>query len=329
MKELVSLIIPAYEIESQIEKCLESIKCQTYKNLEIIVVDDGSKDNTGNLCDKLAAKDCRVLVVHQDNCGAAEARNTGMALARGEYVCFVDGDDFLEPGYVESLIMQMQIPGVQMAVCSFQEEYEDGRHPRVLGNTQGIREAEKVLPMIFFHDEVGRSLWNKMFVRSVIQENNLFFQGEYLVGEDMLFLIQYLMKISRVAITDKVGYHYLWREGSAMQKRQWNSSYYKNRTSWIKALKAAEMLLHDQTEQQNIFQAYKLLVYYRILCESSSFQGNSQKKRDFEHALLGYVRKHGMSALLSKRLTFKTAIGVLLCCISPKLQVELAKIGRH
>lgn len=329
MKELVSLIIPAYEIESQIEKCLASIKCQTYQNLEIIVVDDGSKDNTGNLCDEIAEKDRRILVVHQNNCGAAEARNVGMALARGKYVCFVDGDDFLEPDYVESLLLQIQFPGAQMAVCGYQEEYEDGRRPRVLGNTQGLWEAEKVLGMIFFHDEVGRSLWNKMFVRTVIQENNISFQGEYLVGEDMLFLIQYLMKISRVAITEKVGYHYLWREGSAMQKKQWDSAYYRNRISWIKALKAAEMLLHDQTGQRGIFRTYKLLVYYRILCESTGFQGNSQKKRDFEHALLSYVRRHGMGALFSKRLTCKTAAGVLLCCISPKLQVGLAKVGRR
>ena len=329
MKDLVSLIIPAYGIELQIEKCLKSIRNQTYRNLEIIVVDDGSEDNTGNLCDEMAEKDSRILEVHQDNRGAAEARNTGMAMAHGKYVCFVDGDDFLTPDYVESLYLQIQISGVQMAVCGYQEEYEDGREPRVLGNTQEIQDAEKVLEMIFFHDEVGRSLWNKMFVSAVIQESNIFFQGEYLVGEDMLFLIQYLMKISRVAFTERVGYHYLWREGSAMQKKQWNSAYYKNRRSWIKALKAAEMLLYGQTALQNIFQSYKLLVYYRILCESTGFQGNSEKKRDFEHVLLNYVRRHGMSALLSKNLTCRTAIGVLLCCISPKLQVGLAKIGRH
>lgn len=328
MNELITLIVPAYNIELWIENCLYSIKNQTYRKLEIIVINDGSTDKTGKICDQIAEMDDRIYVIHQENYGVGEARNIGIQLSHGKYICFVDGDDYLEPNYVDMLYQNIRIYDAQMSICDYQEEYENGKLRRRLISDKKIGDANNILNDLFFHDEIGRCLWNKMLIGTVIKENNILFQKEYLVGEDMQFLINYLKNISRVVFTNHIGYHYLWRDGSAMKKQQWNKDYYNNRISWIKAIKAIEKNLNDQKKVRNIFHHYKTLVYYRILCESTSFQANSKRKEYLEDILLHYVRKNGVQLIFSKMLTYKTAIGVFLCCISPKIQVKMAKIGR-
>lgn len=329
MNELISIVIPAYEVAPWIAKCLDSIRKQTYQNLEVIVIDDGSADGTGKLCEEIAQWDTRISVIRQSNQGVSAARNRGLSLAHGKYICFVDGDDFLNPGYIQTLYSSMQIPDVQMAVCGFQEDEENGQIRRVLKPSPDVLDADKLLSMIFFHDEIGRSLWNKMLVRKIIADNKILFSGKYLVGEDMLFLIRYLQKAHHISISNTIGYHYLWRKGSAMQKQKWDACYYRSRRSWIEALKSAEKLLHKQKEALNQLHFYQILVYYRILCESASLTGNSKKKSNMEHLLHSYVRKYGLQTILSGNLEFHTAAGMFLCWISPRLQVSLAKAGRH
>lgn len=332
MEKLISIIIPAYNVETWIEKCIDTVRSQTYRNLEIIIIDDGSKDGTGSLCEGLADQDERITLLHQENKGVSEARNQGIKHSNGEYVCFVDADDYISADYVKMLYNSILETDAQMSVCGYVEENEKRMERRVLKGNSGVQKSEAILESLFFHDEIGHSLWNKMLDNRLIKEESLLFAPDFLVGEDMLFLIQYLKRIERVAIIDGIGYHYLLREQSAMQKKYWDNSYYKNRVSWLNALNAVESVLKDGSVCCiKTFYRYKLLVYYRILCESHSLGGENedQNRNDLEKKLSIYVRKYGVRAALSGSIPFTTAVGILLCCISPELQVLIARMRRH
>lgn len=329
MQDLISVIIPAYNIESWIGRCLDSIINQSYSNLQIIVVNDGSSDSTGMILNTYASKDSRIKVIHQENQGVSSARNAGMGEAKGSYICFVDGDDWVAADYIEALHTAFKCSNIQMTVCGFIEEDEKGQFIQLRKNQDQRKKSKETLEQIFFAEEIGRSLWNKMFLREIIESKQLRFSSQYQVGEDMLFLIKYLLCIDTVKCIENIGYHYLWRVGSAMNKRQWDERYDRSRNSWLRVLEEIEALLRSQSDEcRRNLQMYRRLVQYRILCESISLLGNAQKKRELEQTLLHEVRKCGATMLCSDKLSMKTKIGVILCCISPRLQVKVAHMRK-
>ena len=126
-KPLISVIIPIYKAEKYIEKCVKQIMAQTYNNLEIILVDDGSPDKCGMICDELARTDARIYVIHKENGGAATARNAGLDVMKGHYVAFVDADDYMEDNYIEVLYRTLYENNAQVSICSFKTVDEDGK----------------------------------------------------------------------------------------------------------------------------------------------------------------------------------------------------------
>lgn len=120
MEKLVSIIVPVYNREAYVEQCINSLINQTYKNIEIIVVDDGSTDRSGEICETFASEDVRVKVVHQENGGVSHARNVGVSHAQGEYISFVDSDDYVTPEYVEYLLGLLETKGAELACCNFE-----------------------------------------------------------------------------------------------------------------------------------------------------------------------------------------------------------------
>lgn len=329
MQDLISVIIPAYNIEQWIGRCLDSLINQSYSNIQIIVVNDGSTDSTGAVIEFYQNKDSRINVIHQRNQGVSAARNTGLRDVKGAYICFVDGDDWVARDYIENLYSCFAKSETQLAICGFVEEDENGKQIHLRNNHAQTKKTEEILEQLFFTEEIGRSLWNKMFVRETIEVNNLRFSSQYQVGEDMLFLIKYLLCIKNVQIAEGIGYHYLWRAGSAMNKRQWDERYDRSRRSWLEALTEVERLLKNQSPRcKKNLQTYRQLVQYRILCESVSLSGNDQNKIKLERTLLKKVRRHGLAMLYSNQLPPKTKIGVLLCCVSPRLQVRIAQMRK-
>lgn len=124
-KPLVSVIVPVYKVEDYLDKCVKSIVAQTYENLEIILVDDGSPDNCPSMCDSWAQKDSRIKVIHKENGGVSSARNSALDAAAGDYICFVDSDDFIEPNAVGYMLEN--IGDADVIQCSFSYDYLDGR----------------------------------------------------------------------------------------------------------------------------------------------------------------------------------------------------------
>ena len=159
MSELISVIIPIYKVEDYLDECISSVVNQTHKNLEIILVDDGSPDNCGMMCDEWAKKDDRIKVVHKSNGGLSDARNAGLNIAVGEYIAFIDSDDFIMPNMFEELYSAFDTPEIDIVACGITNH--DGQKQTVWGCYNYIGNAEQILAMLY-NDFFGvLSFWNQ------------------------------------------------------------------------------------------------------------------------------------------------------------------------
>ena len=200
--KLLSIIVPVYNVKPYLKKCVESIINQTYTNLQIILVDDGSTDGSQNICDEFAQKDSRIVVIHKENGGLSTARNMGMDKAKGEYIAFVDSDDWLEPNMYEALISQLEKHEADIVACSFYECKGDEK--KAVGDSKNIRVIDT--EEIFINKNQLRFLvWNKVFRRSFVEEMR-FVPGQ--VYEDFHFCRQVFLKTKRLVYLDVPFYNY-------------------------------------------------------------------------------------------------------------------------
>lgn len=209
---VISVIVPVYKVEPYLRKCLDSIVGQTYPNLEIILVDDESPDRCGEICDEYAAKDPRVRVIHQKKIGVSAARNAGLDLAGGDYLMFVDSDDWLERDACETVLAIAQAQGADMVCYGYNEVKPSGVTPRLVCASSDVVEKETFLKNIIW----GRSLirdycWNK-FVARKLYDGIRFPKGR--VYEDVGTVYKTVHRAEKIYMTDQVLYNYLTRKGS-------------------------------------------------------------------------------------------------------------------
>lgn len=217
MAKLVSVIIPAYNIELYIEKCLRSILHQTHSNLEIIVINDGSTDRTATICEKVAKTDNRIIFVNQDNKGVSVARNTGLEKATGELISFIDGDDYIDSDMYENLVnIYMNYPSCSLAVCSFYKDSIEIKNP-YKDKLSEFNKVETVREMLNPYGFRGY-LWNKLFKSEIVKSNRIRFNEAISYCEDALFCHEYAKHIEKTFFINKAGYHYVTRRmGSATE----------------------------------------------------------------------------------------------------------------
>ena len=204
---MISVIVPVYNVEKYIRNCLDSIINQTYKDLEIILVDDGSTDNSGAICDEYAQKDSRIKVIHKQNGGQSSARNVGLKNATGEFIGFVDSDDTIELNAYEKLVFA--IDGVDLAICGHSVVNDNG-------TTTNSKGKEKVLDYDDLWKEIfGRlnnAVWNKLFCKELL--DGIEFNQNFAHGEDLIFNILYLQKAKSGRFIDMPLYNYYKRGGA-------------------------------------------------------------------------------------------------------------------
>lgn len=211
---LVSVIVPIYKVEAFLNKCIQSIVGQTYADLEIILVDDGSPDSCPRMCDDWAAKDRRIKVIHKENGGLSDARNAGLAIATGEYISFIDSDDWIEPDFLQVLLDAMGQTGADIADCATRLVSEDGKGLSVRGaNEDETLDTVSALVRLVKEDRVYQTVWNKLYRRAVIGDIR-FEKGKY--NEDDYFTYQVFDRAKKVAVVAKPLYNYLQRAGSIM-----------------------------------------------------------------------------------------------------------------
>ena len=210
-KALISIIIPVYKVEIYLEKCIQSVINQTYENLQIILVDDGSPDNCGKICDEYAKKDHRIEVIHKSNGGLSDARNKGLEIAKGEYIGFVDSDDYIEADMYEVLYNLLKQYNADVSICNF---YTVSQGKISIKNADnGINEYNRIeiLKEILLDKNIQSYAWNKLY------KKELFDEIKYPIGkkyEDIGTTFYLLEKCNKVVVTGKSEYYYINRQDS-------------------------------------------------------------------------------------------------------------------
>ena len=220
---LISVIIPVYNVKAYMECCMESILRQTYEDLQIIMVDDGSTDGSGQLCDYYAQKDHRIQVIHKENGGLVSARKAGLMLAKGEYISYVDSDDWLDlEAYQKLTELKTQADIIAFAG---REEYGDGIEQGIKKNTvkEGLYETNEALQELyhcmmatenFYENGILTYLWSKLFKRDLLYENQMTVPDDVSYGEDAACVYPCLLKARSILITNMPLYHYRIRSDS-------------------------------------------------------------------------------------------------------------------
>lgn len=214
MEELISIIVPIYKSEKYLSLCLDSLLAQTYQNLQIILVDDGSPDGSPNICDLYAKKDKRIQIIHQSNLGISAARNAGLDIATGDYIGFVDSDDWVEPEMFEALISLAKKYNTQIAMCGYKVDTEK-RFIDEKGQ-EGVYHTFDALEHIIKLGEFNGYLWNKLFDASLFR--GLRFESNISYCEDLLICVQCFMHVDTISFSTYPYYHYCPNENSLTKK---------------------------------------------------------------------------------------------------------------
>lgn len=204
---LISVIVPVYNAEKFLHYCIDSILNQIFNDFELILVDDGSTDNSGKICDEYAGKDARAKVIHKQNGGVSSARNAGIEAAKGEYICFVDSDDYLEKDYLFSLYNGYD-DCVDLVLCGYNSINKDKVCNTVVfsNNDEDVLSRNDVMPL--FQKVMISAPWCKLFKRKIVTENNVIFPADMSLGEDMIFNFTYLDYVKKFKVINKPLYNY-------------------------------------------------------------------------------------------------------------------------
>ncbi len=215
MNDLISIIVPVYNVEKYLDRCVESIVNQTYTNIEIILVDDGSPDNCPTICDEWAKKDNRIRVIHKANGGLSDARNAGLAVASGEYIAFVDSDDWIDTQMYKVLYESIINTKSDIASCGARRVWLDGRPAcELIKDTNDcVLEREDAMKALISSNGLIQVVWNKLYKRNVVEGI------QYPVGlihEDEFWSWRVISRANRIVILKESFYNYLQRDDSIM-----------------------------------------------------------------------------------------------------------------
>ena len=221
-EKLISVIVPVYRVEKYLDRCIKNILSQTYRNLEIILVDDGSPDECGKICDRYAGLDHRITVIHQKNSGSSGARNAGLGIAHGKYICFVDSDDGIDSKMIETLYRAISRRNDDLALCGHQQVKGNIAPQAFQPDSARIRymTSDELWQEVF--SRMNNAVWNKLYRRDLI--GNLRFPVGVIHGEDLIFNLEYLIRCDSAVLIDAPLYHYYMRQGSVT-----NSFFNENR----------------------------------------------------------------------------------------------------
>lgn len=232
MKPLVSIVVPIYNVEKYLVKCIDSILGQSYRNLEVILVDDGSPDNSGKICDNYSSEDSRIRVIHQVNGGLSNARNSGLKVATGDYVCFFDSDDYIEKNLIELCVERINNSKPEVIVWGYYYDTEDGSgvvrssediSPQLKGN----HKREEIGAIEISDHEIGLLgyAWNKLYKTSYLRENKFVFEDGLSLIEDIIFNSQVVSGSKIISFINIPLTHYMQRNRETLGNKFYSNYY--------------------------------------------------------------------------------------------------------
>ena len=249
MRDLISIIIPVYNVEKYLDKCVESIVNQTYQNLEILLIDDGSTDHSGEKCDEWTKKDKRIKVIHKENEGVSSARNRGLREATGEYIGFVDSDDYIEKDMYEIMLKEMKKDTIEFVMCDFYMVTTEDEIQKSDSGEYSIEVMSKKQLIEKFYP--AASIWKCLFVRE--QLKNIKFNENMNISEDLKFICDYVLtncENNSIFIKRKL-YYYVRRENSITQTKESKQEQLKLYCGFIENRNQVMKLLMDNNLEKN------------------------------------------------------------------------------
>jgi len=320
----VSIIVPIYKVEDYLKRCVDSITNQTYKNLEIVLVDDGSPDNCPAICDELEKTDERIKVVHKENGGLSDARNAGMDVSTGDYIGFVDSDDYIDADMFEILVDAIEEHDADISCCRYTRIWDDGKVEKV-GNDDSVNVYEGLdgLKEYLYARTVDPFAWNKLFKAEQLgnlkypDKNVRFIKG--ILGEDNPFNIELLKTTKRLVVVGKSKYNYLQaREGaitnSAVSQKKIDSVFF-----WDTVSKDCKENYPELLEYAVRRQALFYVGLFNRIYEDESYKAERAVIREFARENLSII-KH------SKICENSVKLSVLFVAKCPKLYVLIMRI---
>lgn len=316
MDELISVIVPVYNVEQYLEKCVDSIINQTYKNLEIILIDDGSTDSSGQLCDHLAQKDSRIVVYHKENGGVSSARNLGLDKAQGDYIGFIDSDDYIDPDMYEFLYNDLKKYNVDISMCDLYHVYANKKDEQVDVIERYIINASDAINLVLNGKFSAVTPGNKLY------KKNLFYEVRYdlniSVAEDALMIIKLLGKSGLLSISTEKKYYYYHRSNSL------TTSPFSEKT--LDVITVYQRVLEIVKENNpNIIDSAKYRVFWAYFYVLDSLCV-SDVRRDYDtlvEQLLSELKSNAMFILTSANFTYKRKILFLSLLISERLYSKI------
>lgn len=320
---LLSIIVPVYNIMEYLPRCVDSIRRQTYRNLEIILVDDGSTDNSGALAEKMALEDRRIKVLHKENGGSSSARNLGISVAQGDYIGFVDSDDYIEPEMYERLLSVALEENLLMVQTSRDEIDEQGNQmPDVCipPEKPELWECGHFMRELLLH-RGDCSFCTKLVHRSLLKEER-FPEGE--LNEDFHLLVRLLPKVPAVAILPEQDYHVFYRYGSNTRTRKENEFPRVFTDIVNNADRVCEIVEKEYPEL--IQEAMRFSLFQRLDYMLHIPVSMMNKQNAFYMQVKKYLKKHRIDALRSPYLSEKNKVYLLLLGTAPKFVRKVHKM---
>ena len=315
MKEnLVSIIIPVYNVEDYLKRCVDSIIGQTYKNIEIILIDDGSTDKSGNICDDYLKADKRIKVIHKKNGGLSDARNFGLNISQGDYVCFVDSDDFVSELYVEKLLENSLRTGADVCACNFYYIDEFNKKWIKAEKQEKIYKSDEAIKDIFtVKQNTEVMVWNKIYKKELFDKNDIKFPvGK--IHEDNFTTYKIYDKANYVSLINDKLYYYYQRSDSIMGK-----AFNKKRFDILIALKEIKKYFSKDNRLQKEVQCNELLINISLL--NNMIKANYSKKMQLK--IKNSIVQEKKSYLKNNLIPFSKKIMIMILSINYNLYSKL------
>ena len=315
----ISLIIPIYNAANYIDQTLKCVISQTiFDKMEIILVNDGSKDGSREICEKYTKDYSNILLINQENEGVSEARNTGLNKATGKYITFLDADDYVEFDLYEKELSLIKKSGADVAIVDFKKVHRDGKTVKYRTDFVKFWDKKEEVLKNFFSGVVGNQVVDKLFSKSLIEDVR--FSHKYKIGEDMLFMYEALKRASAVVMDSSIcGYHYIVRDDSAMTGR-FGIKYFDP--------VIISKIMFEDCKTNELLKKYAEAHLVHETCKSLEYTFRHSAEQEYSESvkkMQSFIRQYRVSDA-KRYLIKKQFCGYMLMRLSPKIYIIVHKL---
>lgn len=317
--ELVTIIIPVYNVEKYIRKCIESCLSQTYEKIEIIIIDDGSTDKSGKICDEYS-KNKKIRVIHQKNSGVSKARNIGIKkYSTGKWLVFIDADDYIDPHFVEYMVSLVKKDNLDFGIltkCYISND--EVNHCEKIERVDSDRATELLLSQ-----EVLVGCWNKIYKKSYLIKNNIFFQENLYYGEGLNFIIDSAQNTNKIIISNKKLYYYR-KNNVESATSSFNIEKYLNGEKSLTRIH--ENIKRWPAGVRRQYDIHYAMFYLNLATDIATMNKDHTNKQLYTDSIKKIRKK--MNIIFYSETSIKNKLKMILACISPKLLAQLRRPRR-